>query len=113
MAFLRENIFQKIIDKKLPADVVFESEKILAFRDIAPKAATHILIVPKKFFRTAREISEKNLEIFGELFLAAKKISEKLKIPDYKLAMNVGENAGQVVPHVHLHFLSPDFQSNL
>jgi len=113
MAFLPDNIFAKIISREIPADIVYETKNVLAFRDIAPKAKTHILIIPKKEIKTAREISSKNKELFADLFLAAKEISILENVPDYKLFMNVGENAGQVVPHVHLHFLSPDFQSEL
>jgi histidine triad (HIT) family protein len=113
MAFLPENIFAKIIAKEIPAKIVYENDRVLAFHDIAPKAKTHILIIPKEEIKTAHSVSENNKNLFGELFLAAKEISILENVSDYKLFMNVGENAGQVVPHVHLHFLSPDFQSEL
>jgi len=113
MPFLETDIFKKIIDGEMPCDKVFENENIIAFNDIAPKAKVHILIVPKKNLVTAKEVNEGNLFIFGELFLVSKQIAEEKNITDYKLFMNVGENAGQVVPHVHLHFLSSDFESNL
>ncbi len=113
MAFLPDNIFAKIISKEIPADIVYETDSIIAFRDIAPQAKTHIIIIPKENLKTAHEVSSKNVGLFGELFLAAKEISILENVSDYKLLMNVGENAGQVVPHVHLHFLSPDFESEL
>ncbi len=113
MTFLPDNIFTKIISREIPADIVYENDKVLAFRDIAPKAKTHILIIPKEEIKTAYEVSFENVGLFGELFLAAKEISILENVPDYKLFMNVGEKAGQVVPHVHFHFLSPDFESEL
>ncbi len=113
MAFLSDNIFLKIINGQLPADKVYENERILAFKDIAPKAETHIIIIPKEEIITAMDVNEKNKALFGELFLGAKKIAKKLGLKGYKLHMNVGEAGGQVVPHVHLHLLSSDFKTNL
>ncbi len=112
MTFMEKNIFAEIIAGKLPCQKVYESDDILAFYDIAPKAKTHILIIPKTEIITAQEVNEKNLAIFGKLFLAAKEIAKKLKMTGYKLHMNVGEDGGQVVPHLHLHFLSADYDGS-
>ncbi len=113
MAFLDTNVFAKIVAGEIPADVVYESEQIMAFRDINPKADTHIVIIPKEEIKTAKEVHEGNVGLFGELFLAAKQIAEDLELEGYKLHMNVDEAGGQVVPHVHLHLLSPDFKADL
>ena len=113
MAFLSENIFKQIIDKSIPAKIVYETDGILAFHDIAPKAKVHILIIPKEEMVTAMEVTENNIAIFGELFLAAKAIAAQFGLEGYKLHMNVGEKGGQVVPHVHLHLLSSDFETGL
>ncbi len=113
MVLLEKNIFAEIIAGKIPCRKVYETDNVLAFYDIAPKAQTHILIIPKKEFKTAWEVNEQNFAEFGELFLVAKKIAEKLGLEGYKLHMNVGEKGGQVVPHVHLHLLSPDYKSPL
>lgn len=113
MAFLKENVFEKIITGDIPADIVYETDNIVAFKDIAPKAKVHIVIIPKAFLVTAKEVTEENTALFGELFLAAKKIAEQMSLSGYKLHMNVGEDGGQVVPHVHLHLLSPDYQTAL
>lgn len=113
MVFLPENIFQKIIDGDIPCNKVYESAEILAFHDIAPKAQTHILIIPKEALVTAQEVTEDNVALFGKLFLAAKIIAEQIGLEGYKLHMNVGEAGGQVVPHVHLHLLSNDFKVGL
>jgi len=113
MAFLDTDIFAKIIAGEIPADKIWENERIVAFRDISPKAKTHILIVPRENLTTAMEVCEENVELFGELFLVAKKIAKQEGMAGYKLHMNVGEAGGQVVPHVHLHLLSADFRTNL
>ena len=63
--------------------------------------------------KTAKEITEENKNVFGHLMLVAKKISKEIGLEDYKLMMNIGEESGQTVPHVHLHLLSPDYKSSL
>ena len=113
MTFLDTDIFAKIITGEIPCKKVFENERILAFRDIQPKAKEHILIIPKENYTTAQEVTEENKELFGELFLVAKQIAKDLNLSGYKLGMNVGEDGGQIVPHVHLHMLSPDYKSEL
>jgi histidine triad (HIT) family protein len=113
MPFLPTDIFAQIVEGKIPCDRVFETKRILAFRDIAPKAKTHIVIIPKENLITAQEVTEDNMDTFGELFLVAKQVAQKEGLDGYKLHMNVGEKGGQVVPHVHLHLLSSDFASSL
>lgn len=113
MPFLETDIFEKIINREIPANIVFETDRVIAFKDINPKAETHILIVPKAALKTAKEIHEENLALFGELFLVAKQVAETLDLKGYKLHMNVDEAGGQVVPRVHLHLLSPDFKTDL
>ncbi len=113
MPFLDTDVFAKIIAREIPSDIVFETDRMIAFKDINPKAKIHIIIVPKEALKTAKEVEEKNLKLFGEMFLAAKQIAESLELEGYKLHMNVDETAGQVVPRVHLHLLSPDFKSEL
>jgi len=113
MSFLPTDIFAQIIAGEIPCDKVFESDEILAFRDIAPKAETHILIIPKENLVTAKEVTPENTALFGKLFLAAKIIAKQENLDGYKLHMNVDEAGGQVVPHVHLHLLSADFKTNL
>lgn len=100
-------IFCKIIEKKLPADVVFEDEEVMVFKDIKPKAPIHFLIVPRKHIASVNEIEEKDKDVIAMLLLAAKKIAEKNNLKDsgYKLTINVGEGAGQEVPHLHIHLL--------
>ncbi len=113
MPFLPTDIFAEIVAGRIPCDKVFETDRVLAFRDIAPKANTHIVIIPKENLVTAKEVNNDNLELFGELFLVAKQVAKQEGLEGYKLHMNVDEKGGQVVPHVHLHLLSGDFKSNL
>lgn len=101
-------IFCKIIKKESEADIVYEDNKIIAFKDIFPKAPFHILIVPKKHILTLDHIELKDKELIGEMFLTAKKIARDLGVvkKGYRLIFNVGRDAGQTVDHLHLHLLA-------
>ncbi len=101
-------IFCKIVNKEAPADIVFENSKVIAFRDINPKAKIHILIIPKDHIASAKEINKENKDIVGELILAANDIAKEKEIKGYKLSINVGREGGQIIDHLHLHFLSGD-----
>ena len=100
-------VFCKITRKEIPADIVYENEDILAFRDLHPIAPVHILVIPKKHIASITDISEKDELLMGKLIVAAKKIADDLKISDkgYKLLFRVGEHGGQEVGHIHLHLL--------
>ena len=97
-------IFQRIINHELPADIVFESDSFIAFRDIAPKAPVHVLVVPKAHSARLDDIPE--TEAIGHLFQAAIRVArDSLNLTDYRLVVNVGAGAGQVVFHTHVHIL--------
>jgi len=101
-------IFSKIIAREIPADIVFESDNVLAFRDINPQAPTHILIIPKIEIPTVRDIKgSEHSNLLAEMIDAANKIAEDEKISDdgFRLVFNCGSNAGQEVYHLHLHLL--------
>lgn len=101
-------IFSKIIDREIPADIVFESDSVLAFRDINPQAPTHILIIPKIEIPTVKDIKgSEHAQLLGELIDAANKIAQQEKIEDdgFRLVFNCGSNAGQEVYHLHMHLL--------
>lgn len=102
-----DNIFLKIIRKEIPADIVYEDEEILAFRDIRPIAPVHILIIPKKPIESMANIEEEDASLIGKMFLTAKRIAEDLNISEkgYKLLIRVGRDGGQEVPHLHLHLI--------
>lgn len=103
-------IFCKIAAGEIPSAKVFESENLLAFNDINPKAKVHILVIPKKHIESVKHLSEHDKELAGELFLAAKKIAKEKGLEGYKLIMNVGREGGQLVDHLHLHLVSPDVE---
>jgi len=101
---MEDCIFCKIVNNEVPAEKVMETETVLAFRDINPKAETHILIIPKTHIASITEQGAEN--IVGELVKTAKKIAKDLNISGYKLVFNVGREGGQMVDHLHLHLLN-------
>ena len=104
-------IFCKIIKGEIPSAKVFETDALIAFDDIEPKAKVHILIVPKKHIESVKHLEESDKDLVGEMLFTAKKIAEEKKLLGYKLVFNVGREGGQVVDHLHLHLLSPDVSS--
>ncbi len=100
-------IFSKIINKEIHADILFENDKILAFRDINPQAPVHFLVIPKKEIRTINDINEEDKSLIGELFIVAKEIAKKEGISEkgYRTIFNCNEHGGQTVYHIHLHVL--------
>jgi len=98
-------LFCKIINKEAPAALVYEDNKLAAFKDINPKAEVHILIIPKKHIVSIAQATEEDREMIGDLFLAAQKIARAQNLKGYKLVINVGREAGQMVDHLHLHLL--------
>tara|TARA_Y100000741_G_scaffold10574_1_gene8702 strand:+ start:188 stop:529 length:342 start_codon:yes stop_codon:yes gene_type:complete len=100
-------IFSKIINKEIHADILFENNKILAFRDISPQAPVHFLVIPKKEIRTINDINEEDKSLIGELFIVAKEIAKKEGISEkgYRTIFNCNEHGGQTVYHIHLHVL--------
>jgi histidine triad (HIT) family protein len=103
---LKDNLFQKIIDRQIRADIVFEDELCLAFRDINPQAPTHVLLIPKKAIPTHADISPADRDLLGHLHLAAAQIAKQLGLTDgYRLVINCQDRAGQTVPHLHMHIL--------
>ena len=104
---MSEDLFLKIIDRQIPADIVYENDDVLAFRDISPQAPVHVLIIPKQHIRTINDIEPEHEGLVGKLFTAAKEIaaSEGLSEVGYRVVMNCNEGAGQSVFHIHLHLL--------
>lgn len=101
-----KTIFEKIIDRELPADIVFENDRIFAIRDIAPKAPVHLLIMPKKNFRDIQSVPEEDLPLIGECVAVAQKLAAELGIEGgYRLLTNCGPSVGQSVYHLHFHLL--------
>jgi histidine triad (HIT) family protein len=103
---LKENLFQKIIDKQIPAKIVYEDDRCLAFRDINAQAPTHVLIIPRKVIPTHDDLTEEDAGLVGHLHLVAVKLAKQLGLSDgYRLVVNCREGAGQTVPHLHMHLL--------
>lgn len=100
-------IFSKIIAKEIPADIVYEDDLVLAFKDIAPQAPIHILVIPKKEIPTANNVSEADEATLGRMFTVAAKIAKENNIDDsgYRLIVNCNEDGGQEVFHLHMHIL--------
>lgn len=103
---IERNIFKDIIDRKLPAEIIHEDDQCLAFKDIAPAAPTHILIIPRKVIRTHADLADEDVALLGHLHLVARRIAADQGLQGYRLVINSGEQAGQTVPHLHLHLLS-------
>ena len=100
-------LFCKIVNRDINADVVFESENIIAFNDINPQATTHILIIPKRHIPTINDLIESDCDNLGQLFLVAASIAKKNNFSNegYRVVMNCNSAAGQTVFHLHLHLL--------
>jgi diadenosine tetraphosphate (Ap4A) HIT family hydrolase len=102
-------IFDKIINKEINSEIVYEDDHVLAFKDVNPAAPIHLLIIPKKKdgLTGVSKAEEKHIEILGKLMLAAKKIGDKLNLKDgYRLVINEGSVGCQSIFHLHIHFLS-------
>lgn len=100
-------IFGKIIRREIPADIVYEDEQCLAFRDVNPQAPTHVLLVPKKEIPRLADATAEDQALLGHLLVTAGKIARELRVDDaFRLAVNNGAEAGQSVFHLHLHILA-------
>ena len=104
---MSKTLFEKIIAREIPADIVFEDDQVIAFRDINPKAPTHVLIIPKKAIPRISEAKPEDHQVLGHLLLKAAEVAEKLglKSGGYRLVFNNGPDAGEAVPHLHCHIL--------
>jgi|SRR5688572_4132 histidine triad (HIT) family protein len=100
-------LFGKIIRREIPADIVYEDDLCLAFKDINPQAPTHVLLIPKKEIVKLSDAGAADQDVLGHLLLAAGKIARQLGVADaFRLVVNNGEEAGQSVFHLHLHILA-------
>jgi len=99
-------IFQKIIRREIPAKIVWEDDDAIAFHDVNPQAPVHVLIVPKKTIPRLAEATEADAAILGKLLLAAAELARKLDLKGgYRVVINNGPDAGESVPHLHVHLL--------
>ena len=106
MAMMAHNLFLKVINKEIPAKVVYEDDLCLAFHDVNPQAPVHLLVIPKKVIRTHADLSADDAAVMGHIHLVVVKLAKQLGLDaGYRLIINCDEQAGQTVPHLHLHLL--------
>lgn len=100
-------IFEKIISREIPAEVIWEDDDAIAFHDVNPQAPTHVLIVPKKIIPRLRDATDSDATILGKLLLVARDLAKKLGVAEtgFRVVINSGPDAGESVPHLHVHLL--------
>ena len=100
-------VFCKIINREIPSQIVYEDEKVIAFKDINPVAPVHVLLVPKNHITSVKEVNTDNVSIIGDIHLAANEVAKKMGIYDrgFRLINNCGADAGQTVQHLHYHLI--------
>jgi histidine triad (HIT) family protein len=104
---MSKTLFEKIVAREIPANIVYEDDLVLAFRDIKPQAPMHVLIIPKKPIPRISEATVEDKAVIGHLLLKAAEVAEKLGLSQtgYRLVFNNGPDAGEAVPHLHCHIL--------
>jgi len=101
-----KTIFERIIAREIPADIVFEDDKCLAFRDIAPQAPVHVLVIPKKKIRNWAEMADDDAALFGHIAMVIRNLASELQLADgYRVVCNCGPDGGQTVDYLHFHLL--------
>ena len=103
----QETIFSKIIRREIPADIVYQDEQVTAFRDINPKAPTHILVVPNKLIPTVNDVTAEDEQLLGHMFIVVRRIAEQegIAASGYRLLVNCNSDGGQEVFHLHMHLV--------
>ncbi len=103
---MEESIFTKIIERKIPAKIVFEDETYIAIEDINPQAPVHLLVIPKRVIPTLNDVKDADQALVGGMFLVAQRLMKQMGHTDYRTVFNCGAQAGQEVWHLHLHVLA-------
>lgn len=100
-------IFKRIIDREIPADVVYEDDQCLAFRDVSPQAPVHVLVIPKKEIVSADAIGDEDAKLLGHIWVTIGRIARELGVAEtgYRVVTNCGKQGGQSVDHLHFHLL--------
>ncbi len=101
-----ECLFCKIASGQIKADIVFQNEDVVAFKDLNPVAPTHVLVIPKKHIESAQEINSANSEIIAKIFETISMLAKKLNLDGFRVVNNCGESAGQTVKHLHFHLIA-------
>lgn len=104
---MAETVFSKIIRKEIPAEILYEDDLCLAFRDIAPQAPTHVLVIPKKPIISLEHLEDGDQELLGHLWIKIRDVARNLGLPEtgYRVVVNCGRDGGQAVDHLHFHIL--------
>jgi histidine triad (HIT) family protein len=101
-----KTIFQRIIDREIPAKIIFEDDRCLAFHDVAPQAPTHVLVIPKKPIPSTAAVEDQDAELIAHLWLVIRDLARQLKLEKgYRVVVNCGPDGGQSVDHLHFHLL--------
>jgi histidine triad (HIT) family protein len=101
-----KSIFRKIIDKEIPAEIVYEDDRCLAFRDVAPQAPTHVLVIPKQEIPSIDALGDADADLIGHMWLVIRDLARELKLAGgYRVVVNNGRDGGQSVDHLHFHLL--------
>ncbi len=100
-------IFEKIAARQIPAEVVWEDDEVIAFHDVQPQAPVHVLVVPKRVIARLAEAQQTDQALLGKLLLTTRRVAEKLDLTTsgYRVVINSGPDAGESVPHLHVHVL--------
>ena len=106
MSETTETIFSKIIRREIPADIVYEDDLAIAFKDVHPQAPVHILVIPKQPIKSLADVASSDQDLMGHLLLTAQQVALKAGLNNgYRLVINTGNDGGQTVSHIHLHIL--------
>jgi histidine triad (HIT) family protein len=101
-----KTIFQRIIDKEIPAKIVFEDDQCLAFHDVAPQAPTHVLVIPKKPIASLDALADQDADLVAHMWVVIRDLAKKLNLDrGYRVVVNCGRDGGQSVDHLHFHLL--------
>lgn len=101
-----KSIFQRIIDKEIPAKIVHEDDRCLAFHDVAPQAPVHVLVIPKKPITSIAELEDRDADLMGHMALVVRNLAKQLQLDrGYRVVVNCGRDGGQSVDHLHFHLL--------
>ena len=99
-------IFCKIINKEEPTDFIYENDNFIVIKDIKPSAPIHLLVIPKKHIDSVAHLTPEDKDLMGEMILTAQKVAQEKKLKSYRLRINTGKGAGQIIDHLHMHIFS-------
>jgi histidine triad (HIT) family protein len=103
---MTKTIFQKIADREIPADIVYEDDRCVAFRDVKPQEPMHVLVIPRKAIPSIDAIADTDAALIGHLWIVVRDLAKKLQLTGgYRVVVNCGPDGGQTVDHLHLHLL--------